>query len=73
MQKDSVDDAGWFTQHKFQKEMILSQLAPGPLAAQMSAYFESCERGWIGVFISGLCFIAPSCCCPRLDRLLFLS
>lgn len=60
MQRDLVDDLGWFTQDEFQKGMTLSQLAPGPLAAQMSFYFGWCERGWSGAFLTGLCFITPS-------------
>jgi chromate transporter len=60
MQKDLVDERAWYTQDEFQKGMTLAQLAPGPLAAQMSIYFGWCERGWIGAFFTGLCFVAPS-------------
>lgn len=38
MQRDLVDERGWFTQADYNEGLALSQLAPGPLAAQMGIY-----------------------------------
>ena len=59
MQDDLVIKKNWFTQQTFQEGMVLSQLAPGPLAAQMSIYFGWAHSGIVGAALSGLSFILP--------------
>ena len=36
MQRDLVEQRGWFTKDEYMKSLALSQLAPGPLAAQLA-------------------------------------
>ena len=36
MQRDLVERRGWFTKEEYMKSLALSQLAPGPLAAQLA-------------------------------------
>jgi chromate transporter len=60
MQRDLVEQRGWFTKEEYLKGLALSQLAPGPLAAQLAiclGYTHS--RVW-GATVVGVAFIAPS-------------
>ena len=60
MQRDLVERRGWFTREQYLKSLALSQLAPGPLAAQLAmclGYVHSRRRGATAV---GLAFILPS-------------
>jgi len=59
MQEDLIDKNNWFSQDTFQEGMALSQLAPGPLAAQMSIYFGWVHSGIFGAALTGLSFILP--------------
>ena len=36
MQRDLVERRGWFTKEEYVKSLALSQLAPGPMAAQLA-------------------------------------
>jgi chromate transporter len=60
MQRDLVDSRRWFSRDDFMKGLALSQLAPGPLAAQLAiclGYVHS--RVW-GATLVGLAFVLPS-------------
>jgi chromate transporter len=60
MQRDLVERRGWFTRAEYLKSLALSQLAPGPLAAQVAiclGYVHS--RAW-GATLVALAFILPS-------------
>jgi chromate transporter len=60
MQRDLVERRGWFTKEEYLKGLALSQLAPGPLAAQLAiclGYTHS--RVW-GATVVGVAFIVPS-------------
>jgi len=60
MQRDLVERRGWFTKEEYLKGLALSQLAPGPLAAQLAICLGYAHgRAW-GASIVGLAFIAPS-------------
>jgi chromate transporter len=60
MQRDLVDRNGWFSQEDFKKGMVLSQLSPGPLAAQLAIYYGWSYAGWIGGAFAGISFVLPS-------------
>jgi chromate transporter len=60
MQRDLVDERGWFTQDDFKQGMALSQMAPGPLAAQMAMYLGWLHSGWLSAAWVGLAFVLPS-------------
>ena len=60
MQRDLVERRQWFTKDEYVKGLALSQLAPGPLAAQLAiclGYVHS--RVW-GATLVGLAFVLPS-------------
>ena len=60
MQRDLVERRGWFTREEYLKSLALSQLAPGPLAAQVAiclGYVHS--RVW-GATLVALAFVLPS-------------
>ena len=60
MQRDLVERRGWFTKAEYLKSLALSQLMPGPLAAQVAiclGYVHS--RVW-GATLVALAFILPS-------------
>ncbi|MBI4638755.1 MAG: chromate transporter [Candidatus Rokubacteria bacterium] len=60
MQRDLVEKRGWFTKQEYLKSLALSQLAPGPLAAQLAiclGYVHS--RVW-GATLVALAFVLPS-------------
>lgn len=60
MQRDLVEQRKWFTKEAYMKGLALSQLAPGPLAAQLAiclGYVHS--RVW-GATLVALAFTLPS-------------
>ncbi len=60
MEKDLVEERGWLTKDEYLRGLALSQLAPGPLAAQLAMYIGY-MKGYIpGATLVGLVFILPS-------------
>jgi len=60
MQRDLVERRGWFTKEEYLKGLALSQLAPGPLAAQLAICLGYTHgRVWVATVV-GVAFIAPS-------------
>jgi chromate transporter len=60
MQRDLVEDRGWFTPQEYRDGLALSQLAPGPLAAQLAMYLGWLKGGPAGSALVGLAFVLPS-------------
>ena len=60
MQRDLVEKKRWFTRQEYLDGLALSQLAPGPLAAQLAMYLGLLRGGTLGATLVGLVFIAPS-------------
>jgi chromate transporter len=60
MQKDLVDDRKWISQEDYLQGLAFSQLAPGPLAAQLAMYLGFVRGGFAGATVVGLAFILPS-------------
>jgi chromate transporter len=60
MQKDLVDERKWIAQEDYLKGLAFSQLAPGPLAAQLAMYLGFVRAGFVGATIVGAAFILPS-------------
>ncbi|MBL9108077.1 MAG: chromate transporter, partial [Myxococcales bacterium] len=57
MQKDLVEDRKWISKEDYVEGLALSQLAPGPLAAQLAIYI-----GWVrgrvwGATLVGTAFV----------------
>ncbi len=60
MQKDLVDERKWISQEDYLNGLAFSQLAPGPLAAQLAMYLGFIRAGFVGATIVGAAFILPS-------------
>jgi chromate transporter len=55
-----VEDRKWITEDEYKEGLALSQLAPGPLAAQLGIYLGFVHYGLLGATLSGLAFVIPS-------------
>lgn len=60
MQRDLVEKRRWISHQNFVEGLALSQLAPGPLAAQLAIYLGWVRAGNFGATIVGIAFILPS-------------
>ncbi|TRX20660.1 chromate transporter [Flavobacterium franklandianum] len=60
MHRDLVEDKKWINDSDFKEGLALSQLAPGPLAAQLGIYIGFVHFGVLGATLSGLAFVLPS-------------
>jgi len=60
MQKDLVEERHWISQQDYVDGLAFSQLAPGPLAAQLAMYLGFVRAGFLGATLIGLVFILPS-------------
>jgi chromate transporter len=60
MQQDLVDERHWVTRKEYLEGLALSQLAPGPLAAQLAMYLGYIRGGIAGASAVALLFILPS-------------
>src|SRR5258708_39892327 len=60
MQKDLVEERGWIAQQDYLYGLAFSQLAPGPLAAQLAMYLGFFRAGFLGATVVGVAFILPS-------------
>ncbi len=60
MQRDLVEEKKWINESDFKEGLALSQLAPGPLAAQLGIYIGFVHFGVLGATLSGLAFVLPS-------------
>src|SRR3989442_14140376 len=60
MQRDLVEDRRWFSKQDYMEGLALSQLSPGPLAAQLAKYLGWVRAGIPGATLVALAFIGPS-------------
>jgi chromate transporter len=60
MQRDLVEEKRWISKEDYVEGLALSQLAPGPLAAQLAIYLGWIHSGFIGATLVGVAFILPS-------------
>lgn len=60
MQRDLVEGRGWFTREEYLKSLALSQLAPGPLAAQLAICLGYVHSKVRGATLVAFVFILPS-------------
>src|SRR5689334_17656356 len=60
MQKDLVEERQWISQEDYLNGLAFSQLAPGPLAAQLAMYLGFVRAGFLGATAVAVAFIAPS-------------
>jgi chromate transporter len=60
MEREFVERRGWVTRQELKDGLAFSQLAPGPLAAQLAIYLGWLCRGARGATVVGVAFVAPS-------------
>src|SRR5512143_3257031 len=60
MQRDLVEDLRWVSSADYTEGLAFSELAPGPLAAQLAMYLGWVRAGFWGATLTGLVFIWPS-------------
>ncbi len=60
MHRDLVEEKRWISEDDYKEGLALSQLAPGPLAAQLSIYIGYIHYHIIGASLVGLAFVLPS-------------
>ena len=60
MQRDLVENRRWFSRQDYLEGLALSQLSPGPLAAQLAKYLGWVRAGIPGATLVAAAFIAPS-------------
>ena len=60
MYRDLVESRHWITEEEYREGLALSQLMPGPLAAQLAIYLGYVHYGIVGATIAGTAFVVPS-------------
>jgi len=60
MEREFVDRRRWATAQELRDGLAFSQLAPGPLAAQLAIYLGWLCGGVRGATLSGIAFVGPS-------------
>src|SRR5262245_20582565 len=60
MHRDLVDQRKWISDADYKEGLALSQLMPGPLAAQLSMYLGYVHYRVIGSSLAGIAFVLPS-------------
>ncbi len=60
MHRDLVEDKKWIADEDYKDGLALAQLAPGPLAAQLSIYIGYVHYRLLGATLAGLAFVLPS-------------
>jgi len=61
MQRDLVEDRGWFTEEEYRQGLALAQTMPGPLAAQLAMWFGFLRSGALGAAAVAVPFVLPPC------------
>lgn len=60
MHRDLVESRKWVSESDFKEGLALSQLAPGPLAAQLAIYLGYVHYRVLGATLVGIAFVIPS-------------
>src|SRR6266704_2493773 len=60
MHRDLVEQRHWISEGDYREGLALSQLAPGPLAAQLGIYLGYIHYHILGATLAGLAFVLPS-------------
>ncbi|NCI49790.1 chromate transporter [Sediminibacterium roseum] len=62
MHRDLVEKKNWISEEEYKEGLALAQLAPGPLAAQLSIYIGFIRYRVLGATLAGIAFVLPSFC-----------
>ena len=60
MHRDLVEKKKWIAEEDYKEGLALAQLAPGPLAAQLSIYLGYVHYRIWGATLAGIAFVLPS-------------
>ncbi len=60
MHRDLVEERKWISEADYKEGLTLSQLMPGPLAAQLGIYLGYVHYGIPGATLAGVAFVLPS-------------
>jgi len=60
MHRDLVEERKWISEGDYKEGLALSQLMPGPLAAQLAIYLGYVHYGITGATLGGIAFVLPS-------------
>lgn len=60
MHRDLVENHKWIKEEAYKEGLALSQLAPGPLAAQLAIYIGYVHYRILGATLAGIAFVLPS-------------
>ncbi len=60
MHQNLVENNKWISEEEYKEGLALAQLAPGPLAAQLSMYLGYVHYRFIGATLVSLAFVMPS-------------
>ncbi len=60
MHRDLVEAKRWFSESDYKEGLALSQIAPGPLAAQLAIYLGFVHYRVRGATLAGVAFVIPS-------------
>jgi chromate transporter len=60
MHRDLVEERKWISESDYKEGLTLSQLMPGPLAAQLAIYLGYVHYGVTGATLAGVAFVLPS-------------
>jgi chromate transporter len=60
MYRDLVEERKWISESDYKEGLTLSQLMPGPLAAQLGIYLGYVHYGITGATLAGIAFVLPS-------------
>ncbi|HNP24853.1 MAG TPA: chromate transporter [Panacibacter sp.] len=60
MHRDLVEKRKWIEDEDYKEGLALAQLAPGPLAAQLSIYLGYVNYRFLGATLAGIAFVLPS-------------
>jgi chromate transporter len=61
MQRDLVEQRGWFSETEYRQGLALAQTMPGPLAAQLAMWFGYLQAGVLGAAAVAAPFVLPPC------------
>src|SRR5215208_5705241 len=59
MQRDLVEERGWFSEDEFRQALAVGQTMPGPLAAQVAMWFGYLQAGARGAVAVTIPFVVP--------------
>ena len=60
MQRDLVEERGWFSEDEFRQALAVGQTMPGPLAAQVAMWFGYLQAGAWGAVAVSVPFVVPA-------------